>query len=406
MKVLSNLNLTILLSTFVVFPICNSSGNINSTATATYTETILNRFAGGANNNGIVWVDTLYSFAGGIDGANPTTKLIQASDGNFYGTTSGGGSYNNGTVFKLTPQRVETVLYSFSGYDGLTPNGLIQGSDGNFYGTTKVGGFGDCTYGCGTVFKITPQGVETVLHSFADGYDGLTPNGLIQGSDGNFYGTTVGGGFGYGTVFKITPQGVKTIIHCFIGGNDGVNPQAGLVQGSDGNFYGTTSGGGFGYGTVFEITPQGAKTVLYRFAGAPADGANPQSALIQATDGNFYGTTGAGDSSGNGTIFKVTPQGQETVLYSFAGGHDGAYSTGLVQATDGNFYGTTYPGGRDGGQIFKITAQGVETVLSNFYGDENPSGGLILGSDGNLYGTTYQGGTTNHGTVYTLWNSM
>jgi uncharacterized repeat protein (TIGR03803 family) len=232
---------------------------------------------------------------------------------------------------------------------------LIQASDGNFYGTTVTGGTSS-----GAVFKITPAGVETVLHSFVGGTtDGAMPQAaLIQGIDGDFYGTTANGGTGSnGTVFKITSTGVESILHSFVPGIDGSDPVAALVQGTDGNFYGTTAGGGTGgSGTVFKITPTGVETVLYSFAGGTADGSVPSAALTQGSDGNFYGTTAAGGTFGFGTLFKITPTGVETVLYSFAGGTDGRSPRApLTQGLDGIFYGTTNNGATsDLGTAFKF----------------------------------------------------
>jgi uncharacterized repeat protein (TIGR03803 family) len=376
---------------------------------------------GGTSGNGTVFritpagVETvLYSFAGGTaDGSTPNAALLLGSDGNFYGTTSHGGTGSNGTVFKTTPAGIETVLYSFAGgtTDGRTPNAaLIPGSDGNFYGTTSDGGM---SY-LGTVFKITPAGVETVLYSFAGGTtDGRVPNAaLILGSDGNFYGTTSGGGptgagipFGTGTVFKITPAGVETVLHLFAGGaTDGSIPNATLIPGSDGNFYGTTSSGGAGSsGSLVKITLAGTETVVYSFNTGP-EGQNPVG-LIQGGDGNFYGTTSKGGTKNLGTVFEITSAGVETMLYSFAGGTDGSSPSALIQGSDGNFYGTTSNGGTNGyGTVFKITPAGIETVLYSFAGGTTdggfPAAALIQGSDGNFYGTTQAGGTSNSGTVF------
>ncbi|HEY0745288.1 MAG TPA: choice-of-anchor tandem repeat GloVer-containing protein [Steroidobacteraceae bacterium] len=345
----------------------------------------------------------LYSFAGSLsDGADPYHSLIQASDGDFYGTTLAGGTSNAGTIFKITPSGTETLLYSFAG----TPYaGLVQGSDGNVYGTTASGG----SSGRGTVFKITPSGTETLLYSFPAGSsDPYT--GLIQGSDGNVYGTTgAGGASDDGTVFELTPSGTETVLHAFpkVGSSDGKIPYAGLIQGSDGNFYGTTYfGGSSAFGTVFKVTPSGTETVLYSFAGG-SDGEHPYAGVIQGSDGNFYGTTYQGGASGLGTVFKVTPSGTETVLYSFAGGlSDGANpEAGVIQGSDGNFYGATYLGGASGfGTVFELTPSGTETVLHAFAGGSsdggNPSANLIQSSDGNLYGSTYAGGTSGYGTFF------
>ncbi len=205
---------------------------------------------------------TLYGFTGGTDGDTPVAGLVQGSDGNFYGTTYGGTTTQSGTVFQITPDSVLTTLYTFTGgTDGAKPYGsLVQASDGNFYGTTVLGG----TSNSGTAFQITPAGTIATMYSFTGGTHGSRPySGLVQGSDGNFYGTTFYGGTAQsGTVFQITPAGVLTTLYRFTG-TDGSNPYAGLVQGSDGNFYGTTTSGGTGNsGTVFQITPAGTLATL------------------------------------------------------------------------------------------------------------------------------------------------
>jgi uncharacterized repeat protein (TIGR03803 family) len=318
-------------------------------------------------------VKTLYSFSGFTDGQFPAGGLVQGTQGNFYGTTCGGAcgaSGEHGTIFKITPSGTLTTLYSFcpQGFpctDGDIPQaGLVQATNGNFYGTTVAGGAnatgclgGD---GCGTVFKISPSGTLTTLYSFCSQSgctDGNSPNGLVQATNGNLYGTTnSGGALNLGTVFRITPSGTLTTLHHFKR-TDGANPAAALVQAADGNFYGTTDVGGAKYeGTVFEITPSGTLTTLYSFCSqggtACTDGDRPEAALVQATDGNFYGTThGRTFDNESGTVFKITPGGTLTTLYSFCsqGGTactDGAIpSAGLVQDTNGMFYGTTSRGG-------------------------------------------------------------
>jgi uncharacterized repeat protein (TIGR03803 family) len=343
----------------------------------------------------------LYSFAGGSgDGADPYHTLIQGSDGDFYGTTLAGGAGNAGAIFKITPSGTESLFFSFAG----TPySGLLQGSDGNIYGTTANGG----SSGRGTVFRITPSGTESVLYSFPAGAsDPYT--GLIQGSDGNFYGTTgAGGNSDDGTVFKMTPGGTETVLHVFPKtGSDGQTPYAGLIQGSDGNLYGTTYfGGASGLGTVFKVTPSGTETILHSFSGG-SDGEHPYAGLIQGSDGNFYGTTYQGGISGYGTVFKLTPSGTETVVYTFAGGSsDGASpEAGLIQGGDGSLYGNTLQGGAGNfGTVFKISPIGTETILHAFAGSSdgaNPSANLVQGSDGNLYGTADSGGAKGYGTFF------
>jgi uncharacterized repeat protein (TIGR03803 family) len=352
----------------------------------------------------------LYSFATtGGDASYPYhNNLLLASDGNFYGLTFYGGAHGDGTVFKITPAGVETVLYSFAvGSDGYEPYGsLVQGTDGNFYGMTYEGG----THSDGTVFKITPAGVESVLYSFAGGSDGDDAYGsLLQGTDGNFYGTTEGGGANNeGTVFKVTPAGVETVLYSFAGGSDGKDPYyESLVQGTDGNFYGTTYDGGTNdEGTVFKVTSAGAETVLWTF-GSVSDGQYPYGSLIQGTDGNFYGLTYEGGANDEGTAFKITPAGVETVLWSFGSASDGEYPYGsLFQATDGNFYGMTYGGGaHNEGTIFEITPSGTETVVWSLGAGSDgtePYNSLTVGPDGTLYGLTDEGGANGEGAVIQL----
>ena len=255
-------------------------------------------------------------------------------------------------------------LYSFSGSDGANPDaGLVQGADGNFYGTTSYGGV-DYYLDDGTVFKITANGLFTSLISFS-GSDGIGPEGgLVQGTRWQLlwhdieYGGTHGLLYdGYGTVFKMTTNGTLNTLYSFTGGGDGANPAAGLVQGADGNFYGTAEYGGTNdSGTVFKIMTNGTLSTLYLFTGG-SDGANPVAQLVQGTDGNFYGTTEYSGANGSGTVFKITPGGVLTTVYTFTGGDDGAHpNSALVQGTDGNFYGTTSSGGAHGnGAIFRLS---------------------------------------------------
>ncbi len=531
---------------------------------------------GGVNGGGTVFkitssgtLTTLYSFcsqSGCTDGDIPYAGLIQGTDGNFYGTTLGGGANGDGTVFKITSGGTLTTLYSFCSQGDCTEGaypyaGLIQGADGNFYGTTSQWG---ANYEGGTVFKITSGGTLTALYSFCSQSgctDGAEPfAGLIQGTDGNFYGTTSSGGAnGYGTVFGITPAGQLSTLHSFAL-TDGASPWGGLleangdlygisnfggsrfdgtvfslpvgldllmgrqassrkaeanisihrpdltgaaslrlggkaaanfihrpdlagatgvrlsgnvavfpglprtklttrelagaatgprkataptgkaksleqtlttllsfdgangaypyfnflIQGTDGNLYGTAEGGDvYDQGTVFQVTAGGTLTTLYTFCSQIncTDGAAPYAGLVQATNGNFYGTTYWGGANGNGTVFEITSAGQLTTLYDFCsqtGCTDGGNpSAGLIQATDTNFYGTTVGGGADGnGTVFKITPSGTLTTLYSFCSQSGctdgaePYAGLIQGTDGNFYGTTEYGGANYGGTVF------
>jgi uncharacterized protein (TIGR03437 family) len=377
---------------------------------------------------------TVTSFPSTVVPAN----IIQGSDGNFYGTASGGvgmcqdafGTGGCGVIYEVTPEGALSTLYTFqpgpNGTDSYPlPESLIQGTDGNFYGTTLRGGAG-CTYGCGTIFKVTPRGSATTLYAF-DQTHGSSPIGsLVEGTDGNFYGVTESGGTGNqctggcGTVFKITPQGALTSLYSF-SLNDGATPQV-LIPGADGNFYGTNSSGGAGgycpittpglgilkgCGTVFKITPAGALTTIYTFQGA-SDGTKP-SALIQTADGNFYGiASGYISSTDQGAIFELTPAGVLTTVVVF-NGSNGATPNTLIQASDGNLYGTSAGQGgilengvstlqSIGGTLFQLSpTTGTLLTLYNFcaLGCTQPnyiSGiSVIQGNDGNLYGIASTG---------------
>ena len=338
------------------------------------------------------------------DGTKPEAGLVQATNGNLYGTTFLGGANNDGTVFEITPSGTLTTLYSFCSQSGCTDGyapqaGLVLATNGDLYGTTYYGGANDD----GTVFKITPSGTLSTLHSFDYYTDGAEPQaGLAQGANGNLYGTTeVGGANGYGTVFKITPSGTLTTLHSFAGYPEGASPYAGLVLATNGDFYGTTYGGGansYGYGTVFKITPSGTLSTLHSFD--VIDGYFPTAGLVQDTKtGILYGTTFAGGANSDGTVFTITPSGSLTTLHSFDG-TDGAYPwAGLIQATDRNLYGTTYGGGANGdGTVFKITPSGSLTTLYSFCSQSsctdgtNPVAALVQATSGDFYGTTEDGG--------------
>lgn len=349
----------------------------------------------------------LYSFAGIPDGANPVAGVTLDAAGNLYGTTDNGGTSGLGTVFKLAPDGKETVLYSFTGQaEGENPYaGLALGKKGYLYGATIYSGDSG-SYG--TLFKVSPKGAHTLLYAFTGGADGADPYGenLILDKAGNLFGTGYSGGTSEeGVVFELSASGTESVLYSFTGGTDGGRPYAGVVEDKQGNFYGTTmQGGAFGLGTVYKLTPTGTETVLHSFAGG-SDGATPHGGVILDNKGNLYGTTADGGSANAGIVFKVSPSGNETVLYTFAGGPDGATPTaGLVRDKSGNLYGTTYSGGNaNGGTVFEISPSGTHTVLHTFTGGADgaePEAGLILDKQGNLYGTTIGGGSFGIGVVY------
>jgi uncharacterized repeat protein (TIGR03803 family) len=334
-------------------------------------------------------------------GAAPYAGLIQGTDGGFYGTTSEGGAANRGTIFKVDAGTL-TILHSFASNEGTFPQArLLQASDGRFYGTTVGGGGGDR----GTIFRVDAAGTLTTLHSF-NYSDGDHPSvGLIEGGDGSFYGTTLyGGSTGQGTVFKIDAAGTLTTLHSFNFYLDGGQPAGGVIQGSDGNFYGVAStGGAMGCGTVFRIDAAGTLTTLHSFD-CGAGGSSPYDGIIQGTDGSFYGTTWWGGAMGLGTVFKVDRAGTLTTLYSF-NSTDGANPYGaLIQGSDGSFYGTTSTATTGPGTIFKIAATGTLTTLFRFNSANGayPYGGVIQGRDGSFYGTTSTGGANGSGVVFRL----
>jgi uncharacterized repeat protein (TIGR03803 family) len=411
-------------------------------------------------------LDTFCTHASCLSGRSPST-VIQATDGSLYATAVLGGTHRNvlcskvegglgcGTVFKITPSGQQTTIYEFCSLpncaDGALPAAaLVQASNGDFYGTTEYGGANDA----GTVFRITPSGKLTTLYSFcslANCADGNLPvAALIQASDGNFYGTTGGDGVlnpgpcatatgvECGTVFKITPAGVLTTLHSFCSQPncaDGAFPVAGLLQATNGDFYGTTTAAGpapgtppYGGGTVFKLTASGELTTLHTFCSQPdcLDGDYPTASLMQAANGNLYGTTegggadGSGDILGRGTVFQITPAGRLTTLYSFCSQAycaDGVNPLGgVIQGTDGNLYGTTSQEGNGllyespAGTAYELTLNGELTVLYTFCtaNEEctdgiSPSDNLLQATSGEFYGTTAQGGSeANGGVIFAL----
>jgi uncharacterized repeat protein (TIGR03803 family) len=362
----------------------------------------------------------LHSFSSsGADGFFPHAGLVMDKEGNLYGTTVFGGSFGVlfGTVFKVDTTGTETVLHSFSGADGQLPDaGLVMDKEGNLYGTTDFGGasFTVNPSGYGTVFKLDTSGKETVLHSFTNAPDGAVPEaGLVMDKEGNLYGTTFdGGASGWGTVFKVDTTGKETVLHSFsFSFADGADPVAVLVRDSNGNLYGTTVvGGTSGVGTVFKVDKTGKETVLYSFTGG-TDAAYPDAGLVRdskgKSKGSLYGTTIYGGTSGYGTVFKLDTSGKETVLHSFTSAPDGAVpEAGLVMDKEGNLYGTTAFGGSSGyGTVFKVDTIGNETVLHTFTGGTDgaaPTAGLVMDKEGNLYGITDFGGSHGCGTVFKL----
>ena len=354
-----------------------------------------------------VTLTTLHSFAG-KEGQNPLGALIQAPDGNFYGTTQDGGPNPNGTIFKLTPAGTFTDLYNFDPPADPTP-GLTEGADGNFYGVSTFGGSNDT----GTIFKITSTGAFTNLYTFSSlgsyesNTDGAYPSApLIKGMDGYFFGTTYAGGNFAGSFFRITATGLETTQHLFNHSDEA--PSGTIVQTPDSTIYGTSVGYSVDPGTFFKVTPAGALTTLHTFA---AD-AEPTGVLL-AADGNFYGTTSGEGTSGAGTVFKLTPAGELTTLYNFSSeyapdGDGHGEKSALIQGSDGNFYGTTESGGSAGaGTIYRITPTGDLTTLYEFSGGADggtPYAALLQGRDGNLYGSTIYGGAYGHikGTIFRL----
>ena len=315
-----------------------------------------------------------------------SAALILAADGNFYGTT-------DETIFRLSPDAVLTTLYTFdTDADGSPVGKLLQAADGNFYGATTVSYPMD-NY-LGTIYRITPDGVYTTIYRFTSDPDlGSVPNGsLVQGPDGDLYGTTRTGGTifvdgvestGYGTVFKLSlADGTLTVLYRF-NNDQGSTPDTGLLLASDGNFYGVVQYNRFTTGAViYRVAPDGTFGVVHRFDGT--DGVNATSLPIEGSDGNLYGTAGAG-------VYRLALDGTLTVVHTFGDTDGGGSSAPLVEGSDGNFYGTTPTGGDYGsGTIFKLAPDGTLTTLRSFDGvdGENPVGGLLQAADGSFYGAT------------------
>lgn len=354
----------------------------------------------------------LHTFKDTPDGATPWPELL-SQGGGFYGTTLEGGASNDGVVYKMNAKGHTTVLYSFQGgNDGRRPLGnVIADAAGNLYGMTENGG----SYDQGTVYRVAPDGAETLLHTFTGGTDGGNSDaGLVMDKNGNLYGTTpVGGPNQAGVVFEISAKGSFSVLHTFSNGSDGGYPEDSLLIDRRGNLYGTAiTGGTHGFGAVYQISVGGKFKVLYSFAGG-SDGTYPQARVIEDKAGNLYGTTDFGgstncDGAGCGTIFKIAPDGTEKVLYAFTGGSDGAAAyTGVVADKSGNLYAATKAGGSSGGYgaLDELAPDGTLTVLHIFQGPtdgEYPNRGFIDLGTNEFYGTTYTGGPDGWGTVYEI----
>jgi uncharacterized repeat protein (TIGR03803 family) len=369
-----------------------SSQSVGSVPLSPVQPFALQRLRGGAYK-------LLHSFGTYPDGASPVAGLIDVG-GKLYGTSSGGGSSDYGTVFEIRTSGAEKVLYSFKGgtTDGIHPFGSLLALNGKLYGTTTADGGGEA----GTVFEVSTSGAEKTLYSFKGKPDGAVPYGGLIAVGSKLYGTTAGGGSGnYGTVFEVSTSGKEKVLYSFKGGTaDGSNPQAALVE-LNGRLYGTTvMGGTDGIGTVFTVSTSGVENVIHSFTGQP-DGVYPYASLT-AVDGKLYGTTYTGGANLFGTVFQVSTSGAENVIYSFKGGTDGANPEAGLLFLNGKLYSTTYNGGDSNGTVFDVSTSGVERVLYSFKGDPSsalPKAGLV-DAGGKLYGTTVGGGTIGTGTIF------
>lgn len=379
--------------------------------------------SGGANDTGVVYrispsgqYSQVASFDQGNLGRSPETGLAQTPEGDFLGTTTGGGPNESGTIFRLTPGGVYTKVIDFVRNTGPTRGSAADtrptlGSDGNYYGCTSGGG----AYDYGTLYRLSPSGAFTVLYDFNVGdpiVRGLGPIGaIVEGGDGYFYGTTPSGGTDdCGTIFRFNAAGVVTTVIDFTGAGGsykGAGPSSGLFKASDGNLYGTTSGGGATEnGTLFQLTPSGQFTTLveFTFNGTTNKGNSPVGSLIEDASGNLLGTTLYGGTGSSGTIYRVTKTGTLTTLFNLPGGNGFYPMGGLLAARDGNYYGTTTRGGTGSrGTIFRLTPAGVLTTIADFANDLDypPKGELIEAPDGNIYGTA-AGIDTGLGSVFRI----
>jgi uncharacterized repeat protein (TIGR03803 family) len=340
--------------------------------------------------------------------------IIQATDGNFYGSGAGGARYN-GEIFRMTPHGEISTLYSFCAQvvcEGALPP--ILGSDGNLYGVTS--NFENSNQAGGVFYKLTLSGDFTTLYTFCANSGcagGLDPNAVIQASDGNFYGTTAGGGNG-GTIFSISPAGEFKLLYTFCSlanCTDGVGPGSPPAQGNDGNFYGVTRfGGAAGLGAVYKLTTAGAYSVLYSFCSLAncSDGTQPQ-ALTLGPDGNLFGLAQQGGFDNCGTVFQISPKGRFVVLHRFNEFVDGCTPfNALTWANDGNLYAVNRTE-QNGGFIFEIAPDGKFTSVYDFSccnGGTTPYGTLFQGTDGGLYGETQGSVVGGSGTIFKFSNNL
>ncbi len=378
--------------------------------------------AASASNNYAV----LYGFGGGTDGQYPVGPLLAGEHGTLYGVTFTGGvgcirrhSQGCGAVYQIAPNGTKSVIYAFQGgADGESLNsGVIADAAGNLYGVTVAGGGSGCatTHGCGTVYKIAGDGTKTKLHAFHGNADGSYPTGnLIMDGAGTLYGVTTEGGLddaqGFGTVFKITSDGTKSTLYVFQGQGDGGYPYGPLAIDGAGNLFGATLSGGTGEGVVFKLTPDGTQSVLHAFGGT-GDASDPETGVVIDAAGNLYGTSYGGGAFNRGAVYKVAPDGGESVLHSFSAGGGGYRpQAGVILDGDGDLFGTDNIGGNGKcgghgcGTVFKLAPDGTETVLHVFrkkYGDL-PAAGLATDSHGNIFGTTEKGGASDWGVVFRI----
>ncbi len=377
-------------------------------------------YEGGIYNDGTIFkvstageITVVHNFYSLTDGANPYGALVLAPDGDFYGMTNAGGTNTYGTIFRLSAQGVFTVLRHFNyATDGANPFGsLVIGKDGHFYGVTRKGG----STGFGTIFRITLPGVFTVIKTFSADpkIDGNSCYGSLSlASDSNFYGINYSGGtFGNGTIFKVTAKGEYTVLKHMNALTDGYAYTNNLLEAPDGLLYGMSHYGGTnGQGTIYRISKSGDFKVL-RHMNFKTDGSGPSGSLAMASPTEMIGMSKGGGANGHGTVFSITTAGTFKLLKSFNLTTDGAYPKGgLVKGTDGNFYGMTNEGGAGFyGTVFRISSKGIFSVIKPLSGGHTgtiPMESLVQGKDFAFYGTTVSGGTYNHGTIFKICNGV